>query len=287
MQEDQHVQSTEPPRDDLIGLRAAAEQLGVHYMTVYRYVRLGTLPARKVKGAWQVRLADLWGVASRDEAGPGPGGVQWGPYCAELRDRAVAGDEPGAWSVVERARVSGATAEDIHLKLIAPVLAGIGDAWGAGELDIATEHRASGVATRLIGRLGPSLARRGRKSGTVIIGAAAADHHSIPLAILGDIVRGRGLNVVDLGANTPAATFLDTARAYDNIVAVAIGVGSDDSIESARHTARLFHNELPGSRVFIGGSAITDEREARVLGADEYGATALDVALCCVELAAR
>ena len=68
----------------------------------------------------------------------------------------------------------------------------------------------SSVATRLVGRLGPSFARRGRKRGTVIIGAAAADHHSLPLAILGDIVRGRGLDVVDLGANTPPASFLDT-----------------------------------------------------------------------------
>ena len=31
-----------------ISLQEAADQLGVHYMTVYRYVRHGRLPARKV-----------------------------------------------------------------------------------------------------------------------------------------------------------------------------------------------------------------------------------------------
>ena len=50
--------------------------------------------------------------------------------------------------------------------------------------------------------------------------------------------------------------------------------------------ATLLHDELPGIPVFIGGPAITGEREARALGADEYGATALDVAVRCIELAA-
>ena len=59
-----------PRPDDRIGLRDAAARLGVHYMTAYRYVRLGVLPATKVGGEWQVRLTDLEQVAHRDEAPP-------------------------------------------------------------------------------------------------------------------------------------------------------------------------------------------------------------------------
>ena len=59
-----------------------------------------------------------------------------------------------------------------------------------------------------------------------------------------------------------------------------------DRRSSARHIATLLHDELPGIPVFIGGPATTGEREARALGADEYGATALDVAVRCIELAA-
>ncbi|MDA8269090.1 MAG: helix-turn-helix domain-containing protein [Actinomycetota bacterium] len=36
---------------DVIGLQQAADRLGVHYMTVYRYVRTGRLPATKVGGS--------------------------------------------------------------------------------------------------------------------------------------------------------------------------------------------------------------------------------------------
>lgn len=276
-----------PNDSELIGLRAAAEQLGVHYMTAYRYVRLGTLPARKVGGAWQVRLDDLRAVASREAAPPGPGGIRWAPYRMQLRDRLIAGDEPGAWSIVERALVSGASARDVHLELVVPVLHDIGEAWANGTIGIAEEHRASNVASRLIGRLGPSFARRGRKRATVVIGAAAGDHHSIPLAILGDIILGEGLAVIDLGANTPPESFVETIRLHDDTIAVAISVGSDETLDAARHTADLLHERVPDVHVFIGGPAITNEHDARNLGADEYGATALDVARRCLELAGR
>ena len=109
----------------------------------------------------------------------------------------------------------------------------------------------------------------------------------MPLAILGDIIRGEGLAVVDLGANTPPESFVQTAQLHDDTIAVAISVGSDETMEAARRTADLLHELVPDVHVFIGGPAITDERHARDLGADEYGATALDVARRCLELAAR
>ena len=42
-----------------ISLREVAELLGVHYMTAYRYVRTGMLPAEKDGAEWRVRLTDL------------------------------------------------------------------------------------------------------------------------------------------------------------------------------------------------------------------------------------
>ena len=286
MQDGPYDRPPVPDDEELVGLRAAAERLGVHYMTAYRYVRIGTLPARKVDGSWQVRIGDLRALTEQEPPRPGRGGVRWGPYRRRLRERLVAGDEPGAWSIVERALVSGSPAQDIHLELMVPVLGEIGDAWASGELDIADEHRASSVAARLIGRLGPSFARRGRKRATVVIGAAAGDQHSMPLAILGDIIRGQGLAVVDLGADTPAESFVESVRDHDDVIAVAVGVGSDQIVDAARRTAALLHQQIPGIRVFVGGPAVTSDREARALGADEYGETALDVATRCAELAA-
>ena len=42
-----------------VTLHEAAEMLDVHYMTAYRYVRLGLLPAHKTAGTWRVLLHDV------------------------------------------------------------------------------------------------------------------------------------------------------------------------------------------------------------------------------------
>ena len=60
------------------------------------------------------------------------------------------------------------------------------------------------LAQRLIGRLGPRFARRGRKRGVVVLGAPPGDPHSLPTAIVGDLLRGVGFEVLDMGANAPA-----------------------------------------------------------------------------------
>ena len=63
----------------LLTLHEAADRLGVHYMTVYRRVRLGMLPARKVGGTWRIDPVDLTGAAvgfRRTGNGPGTGQAQ-------------------------------------------------------------------------------------------------------------------------------------------------------------------------------------------------------------------
>ncbi len=46
-------------RDEGLTLHEAAAELGVHYMTAYRYVRLGQLDAVKRSGTWRVSRAEL------------------------------------------------------------------------------------------------------------------------------------------------------------------------------------------------------------------------------------
>ena len=76
-----------------VGLRQAAEQLGVHYMTAYRYVGLGQLPAEKVGGQWQIQLDDLRQLSD----GPAPREpMSLETAAKELRAALVSGDEVAA-----------------------------------------------------------------------------------------------------------------------------------------------------------------------------------------------
>ena len=43
----------------VLSLQEVADELGVHYMTAYRYVRTGLLVGQKVRNGWQVTEAEL------------------------------------------------------------------------------------------------------------------------------------------------------------------------------------------------------------------------------------
>ncbi len=77
-------------------LQQAADKLHVHYMTVYRYVRTGKLPATRVGGAWQVDPDDLAQVKPAVLRSPRSPAARATATKAQLEARLLAGDEPGA-----------------------------------------------------------------------------------------------------------------------------------------------------------------------------------------------
>ena len=266
-------------------LREAAERLGVHYMTAYRYVRTGRLPATREGAEWRVRASDVERLYAR-EAKPSQRSAPRRAARSNLEQCLVAGDEAGAWAVVEGSLAAGASPEEVHLALLAPSLASIGTRWERGRLSVADEHRATAVAQRLVGRLGPRFARRGRKRGTVVLGAVAGDTHALPGAILADLLRGRGFDVVDLGADTPAESFVDAARHANRLVAVLVGATTSGQERVVKRTVTLLHAADLASPVLVGGFGVDDEEHARSLGADGWTGHDGERACAVVELMA-
>ncbi len=251
-------------------LLQAADELGVHYMTAYRYVRTGRLPAKRVGGTWQIAPADLElvrrvGSGARRRRPTGPA-----PSRSRLQARLVAGDETGAWGLLEAALASDMTPEDVLLELVAPTLRSIGARWERGQLSIADEHRASAVAARLISRLGARFARRGVKRGTVILAAPSGELHAAPVAIAANLLRWRGFDVVELGPNTPGEALAETVVTEPDLVAVGMACTTDGSSRAARRAIATVRRSSPDLPILIGGAAISDAEHARKLGADVF-----------------
>jgi excisionase family DNA binding protein len=268
--------STAPSNDRSITLQEAAELLGVHYMTAYRYVRTGRLDAEKSGNVWHV---DRHAVERLAHAEPTPTGRKGGDRSRTRRShsdllvkRLVADDEAGAWNVVQDAMAWGRSPEEVLFDVVSPALERIGDGWSDGSLDVGDEHVASAITLRLLGRLGPQFNRRGPKRGAVVVGAPAGDLHGLPTALVADPLRGRGFQVIDLGPNTPAASFGRAATTAAGLVAVAIGATTRrnaDAIGAAIRSVRRAA-DVP---VILGGAAIGSEARAKRLGADLYSPT--------------
>jgi excisionase family DNA binding protein len=259
-----------PADAETISLKDCAERLGVHYMTAYRYVRIGRLPAVKVGSEWRVSVADLEDFVAGSEAKPGRGEVRW---AERLEGRMRAGDEPGSWQVIEAAMASGMAPEQIYLEVIGPAMRRIGDAWHDGRASIAEEHRASAIAVRMVGRLGPRFRARGRRRGRIVLGTPPGERHALAVAMLADMYRAGGFEVMELGADLPSEEFLDAAAGVDSLTAVVISASSSINLDTARDLVSALKERLEVP-VLIGGVAIRDAAHALSLGADAFAATA-------------
>lgn len=273
--------------DDKLTLTEAAKLLGVHYMTVYRYVRTGRLPAVRGSSTWVVDAGDLAavqeGARHLDRAEKMPAEGDRG--ARELARRLLAGDEMGAWTIAESALSSGMSPERFMLDLLAPAMSGIGEEWERGSVSVADEHRASSVATRLLGRLGARFNRRGVKRGAVVLVAPEGELHALPIYMAANVLRWRGYEVIEVGAHTPAAALAATVSSEArgrgaNLLAVAISCTTRGAVEAGAEMIgvlrmRLGHGGM-SVPVLIGGAAIEDEEHAMALGADAYSGRRAD-----------
>jgi excisionase family DNA binding protein len=253
-----------------LSLHEVAEELGVHYMTVYRYVRLGYLDAHKDGSSWRVNRADLDEFVARPEPGAGRGGAT-SAWDERLFQRLIASDQSGAWRVLEAAQAAGMELRNVYWAVVIPAMRRVGEEWAQGELSIAGEHAASQIVVRLISRLSAQISRRGVSKGTIVVGTTATELHTLPLMIAADLIRLEGFEVLDLGSNLPAQSFAETAATQQRLVAVGISVTAPDQAEAIRETVSELRRAVDAP-IFIGGSAIDGPEHAKLLGAD-FGAS--------------
>ena len=246
----------------LITLIDAAERLDVHYMTAYRYVRTGRLAASKEGGQWWVAPDDLAAFESGDPIQTVPRSEVIPPKVAE---RLVAGDENGTLQILESAMASGANPEEVYLDLLGPAMTTIGQRWHDGELTISDEHLATTTATRVIGRLGHRSSQRGRHRGRIVLAVVAGDQHGLPTAFVRDLLRFRGFEVSDLGANTPAESIVQTASGFNDLLAVGLTATTPDNDKAMSNSIKLLNRGL-GVPIVVGGTAFRDVDHIASLG---------------------
>lgn len=263
----------------MLTLQEAADHLGVHYMTVYRYVRTGRISAYQQGSRWFVPADDL-STLQPSKARPGRragGAAGISPAAIErLAARLTVGDEAGAWDIVQDLLAGGATPPSVYVDAFGSALTAIGDAWARGEITVADEHQASVVVQRLIGRMGPLFRTRGPRIGTVVIGAPAGEPHGLPTALVADILRGHRFRVIDLGADVPAEAFAKCVSEVDSLTGVAIAVTVRQNARSARALIALLRRAGVSAPIVIGGAGVRSA-DALAFGADHWTATAADV----------
>ena len=239
--------------EEMLSLNEAAERLGLHYMTVYKYVRSGKLAGLKNEGSWQVSVSDLDSLSEDQPAPPGRGHRALGQKSGLFLQAIIAGDQSGSWSVIRNALDSGATVEDIICEVIVPALRSVGEEWALGRLQIFEEHRASSLVVATLGRMQALPQRRGRRRGSVVIACPPQETHGLPAAICAELIRSRGFTPVNLGADSPAETIVQAAASSDELVAIVLSTVSSTPQTVILEVVENLNKSLPDIPVMVGG----------------------------------
>jgi 5-methyltetrahydrofolate--homocysteine methyltransferase len=110
--------------------------------------------------------------------------------------------------------------------------------------------------------------------GTMVIGTVKGDFHEIGKFIVAMVMKGSGINVIDLGVDVSAEQFAKAVKAND---ARILGMSAllTTTMGQMEETIKLFASEGLRDRVkiMVGGGPITEDF-AREIGADYFGPNA-------------
>jgi DNA-binding transcriptional MerR regulator/methylmalonyl-CoA mutase cobalamin-binding subunit len=169
-------------------------------------------------------------------------------------------DSPGLESVLDEMFARG-TFEQVAERYLVPTLRRLGDAWAAGEVDVAAEHAASHAIWRRLAIAYQASGLPSNARGIVLVGLPPGSHHELGALMFSIAARRAGLPVMHLGADLPGHDWLDAARRTDAAGAV-VGVVSAADIPAATEVVELLHDSRPGMLVAVGGQAADEVAEA-------------------------
>ena len=242
--------------ETMMELQSAADALGVHYQTAYRWVRSGRLPAQLTGGKYLVSSHDIAQVgASRDlpQAPAAPSLARLARQAERMHEVLLAGDETEARKIARRLVDEGTTIVDLIEQVIVPPLQAIGQAWHDGNLTIWVEHRASAIIERSLGDLLPN--PRGRRRGTAMVAAISGDLHSLPTIMATVALREANWHVHHLGADIPVEELIDFCGTHQEVDVAVISVTNPETADRAHQVA--IKMRAAGTPTLVGGAGKT------------------------------
>jgi corrinoid protein of di/trimethylamine methyltransferase len=195
---------------------------------------------------------------------------------AKVREAILAYDTANAESVVRKALAGGAAPLEVA-NAMTEAIRSVGDGYGRGELFLPELIGAAEVLKKALPVVTEAIQKSGAKQktlGAAVIGTVFGDIHTIGKNIVATLLFTGGFDVVDLGANVKAETFVASVREKNPAILAMSALLTTTSMEQKNVIKKLEAESLRERvKVLVGGSSITQEF-ADSIGADGYGATA-------------
>ena len=174
----------------------------------------------------------------------------------ELLTALISGNQLLATRLVDDAIAARWEPSFVYVRLIGSCLAEIGSRWHAGALDIATEHRATQMALRLLSKAQNLYLNSRRIGRSAIITSVQGDNHVIGGLTFADLLRFEGWDVDFLGADSPVESIVELV-AKESPDLVGLSVTTEPFVSNAVATVDALKNLPAPPVVVVGGAAAT------------------------------
>jgi methylmalonyl-CoA mutase cobalamin-binding subunit len=158
----------------------------------------------------------------------------------------------------------GAVLDDAHTthgvgttidEIIFPSLRVVGTFWSSGTIDVAHEHMLSTAVARWVAARSAVLPPPSR-TGTILLAAGPQDMHTLALDCLDLLLGSRGVEVCNLGAQTPVASLLLAARSVNPTAVVLSSHTPTVASQAVRSVKAVAEAGLP---VYFAGSSFASQ----------------------------
>jgi len=185
----------------------------------------------------------------------------------------VTGNHIKSVELVSEALKEGVSPQDIVSSGLQAGMRIVGDKFSAGDFFVPEMLLAARAVTRATEVLQPLLSASDMPTlGRVVIGTVFGDIHNIGKNLVTMFLRGAGFEVVDLGVNIPADSFVKAVKEHNPDI-----LGLSALLTTTMHTMADIIKALEIAelrsrvKVIVGGAPLT-QRFAEHIGADGYSA---------------
>jgi 5-methyltetrahydrofolate--homocysteine methyltransferase len=200
-------------------------------------------------------------------------------YIKEIQNGLINGDAELVKNSTELALTIGISADVIISTALIPIMEQIGTEFRTGNIFIPDVLMSSRAMHASLYVLKPLIVETNlkQKKGLVIIGTVAGDLHDIGKNMVSMTLQGDGYEVIDLGIDVPASSFISAIQRYKPDI-LAMSALLTTTIGELKHVIQSIVNEGIRDRVkiVVGGGPVTqdyvDEIGANGYGKDVFGA---------------
>jgi len=202
----------------------------------------------------------------------------------EVKAKVEAGKSKLVPGLVQEALDEGSAPGEI-LEAMVDSMGVVGDKFSSGEIFVPEMLIAAKAMSKGVEVLKPLMAGDGSSSlGTCIIGTVAGDLHDIGKNLVSMMIESAGFDMVDLGVDVPADTFVQAVKDNNNVKLVACSGLLTTTMPALKEAVQTIKAAYPELKVIVGGAPVTPEYAAEV-GADGYAPDAGSAAVKAKELA--